>query len=93
MNTRMNFKLNPFWKVDTDFIYDLETQKLRNVNYIFERDLHCWFMKFTARVKQKDYFLEFGLRAFPSDAQKFTKSKETGNWKREKTSTSTNNYF
>jgi mRNA-degrading endonuclease HigB of HigAB toxin-antitoxin module len=84
LNGKTTFRLNPFWKINTDVIFDLQKHKLRTVNYIFERDLHCFFMKFTARVKQKEYYMEFGLKAFPGDKQKFAKSKETGKWKREK---------
>jgi hypothetical protein len=90
LNSRTSFRLNPFWKIDADMIFDLESRKLRTINYIFERDLHCFFMKFTARVKQQEYYMEFGLKAFPGDKQRMSKSKETGKWKREKTA---GNYF
>lgn len=92
LNSRINFRIDPFWNLSTDLIYDMETRSLRNINYIFERDIHCWTMKFTAQVKQKTYYMEFGLKAFPSDAQRFNKSKETGKWRREKSVNSSRIY-
>lgn len=84
LNTRATFKLRPFWSITNDVIYDLENQKLRNVNYHFVRDLHCWEVMMTTNPMLKEYYVQFGLKAFPGDQQRMERSKETGNWRRVK---------
>ncbi len=84
MNTRASFRLNPFWSITNDVIFDLEQRKLRNVNYHIVRDLHCWEVMMTTNPMLDEYFVQFGLKAFPGDMNRMEKSKETGKWRRVK---------
>lgn len=82
LNSSVQFDAGPFWKVNADVIYDLPTKELRNVNYVFVRDLHCMEAIVRANPHQKEYYLEFGIKAFPEDRQRGYYDKVAGKFKR-----------
>lgn len=85
MNSSMQFDLGPFWRVNTDVIYDLTEKQLRNVNYYLIRDLHCMEASIRANPHQKEFYIEFGLKAFPGDRQRGYYDKAAGKFKRSNT--------
>ena len=85
MNSTIQFDAGRFWRVNADVIYDLPTKSLSNVNYYFIRDLHCMEATIRANPQQKEYYIEFGIKAFPEDRQRGYYDKVSGKFKRTNT--------
>ena len=72
-NTSFNYStvIRPLWSIDTSGSYNHITHKFSPLTIGVTRDLHCWEAKAEYSHEREEFWLEFYLKAFPSDSGRF----------------------
>ncbi len=74
LTSEFNYKFNPKWALRTYTRFDLRNGILKEQEYTFTRDLHCWTMDINFNEKRNEgneIWLVFTLKAFPDMAIDF----------------------
>ena len=74
LTTEFRYKFNPKWMFRTYTRFDLRNGILKEQEYTFTRDLHCWTMDINfneTRNEGNEIWLVFTLKAFPDMAIDF----------------------
>ncbi len=67
INTTLDLKLSDNWKVNYKGIIDLEDWEVRNSVIGITRDLHCREIRFNYKQATQSFWLEFYIKAFPTE--------------------------
>ncbi len=63
INVRGDFNFSPKWKMGGNIFYDINTNKLTNVNMFVTREMHCWQM--SINITPVGLFPSFNISIFP----------------------------
>lgn len=55
------------WNINHKISYFPQTKKITYNDFLILRDLHCWEAKIMYRHYKKEFFVEFNIKAFPSE--------------------------
>jgi len=72
-NTSFNYRatIRPLWQVSTSGNYNHINEKFSPLTIGIVRDLHCWEAKAEYNHERKEFWIEFYLKAYPSDTGRF----------------------
>jgi hypothetical protein len=72
-DTSFNYRavIRPLWQVTTSGHYSHLNKKFSPLTIGITRDLHCWEARAEYNHERKEFWLEFYLKAYPSDTGRF----------------------
>lgn len=72
-NTSFNYQatIRPLWAVTTSGNYNHLSEKFSPLTIGVVRDLHCWEARAEYNHERKEFWIEFYLKAYPSDTGRF----------------------
>ncbi|HNV68313.1 MAG TPA: hypothetical protein PKO06_01350 [Candidatus Ozemobacteraceae bacterium] len=78
-NTSFNYRatIRPLWQVSSNGNFNHLTGKFSPLTLGIIRDLHCWETRAEYNLERKEFWIEFYLKAFPSDAGRFRYGADT----------------
>lgn len=70
VDLQINSKPHHFWQIEYKGAYDALRRRYTYNDFLITRDLHCWEARLSYRQAVKEVFLEFYIKAFPTEKVK-----------------------